>query len=207
LKTPKLYTDNLKNRIITKAMLEACLYSVNKRAKNCRDMESGYRHCRDYYNNEKRYRNRKNEYYDQKDILLTLAVPDCIHTEPKIKKTRTYDYDSDYSENQVIYQVVYEGDYYDHELHRVVHFVDVKIPTTAYYLFYDFGTHSYHTPIEESEVENYPNLQIKDIGKLVTHGEDISEPVSTQFVAKVIKLIDTHNYQYIITESIYKGDN
>lgn len=33
MKTPKRFTDNLKNRVITKEMLGVALYSVNKRAK------------------------------------------------------------------------------------------------------------------------------------------------------------------------------
>ena len=39
MKTPKEYTDNIKKGIITTSMLEAALYSVNKRAKNYRDAE------------------------------------------------------------------------------------------------------------------------------------------------------------------------
>lgn len=39
MRTPKEYTDNIKNGIITTSMLEAALYSVNKRAKNYRDAE------------------------------------------------------------------------------------------------------------------------------------------------------------------------
>ena len=39
MKTPKEYSDNLSNHIITKQMLVDCLYSVNKRAKNYRDKE------------------------------------------------------------------------------------------------------------------------------------------------------------------------
>lgn len=38
--TPKFYTDKINNKIITEEMLEQCLYSVNKRAKNHRDRAS-----------------------------------------------------------------------------------------------------------------------------------------------------------------------
>lgn len=37
MKTPKSFSDNLKKKIITEDMLGACIYSVNKRAKNFRD--------------------------------------------------------------------------------------------------------------------------------------------------------------------------
>ena len=43
MRTPKEYTDNLKKKTITESMLLDCLYSVNKRAKNYRDKERGYR--------------------------------------------------------------------------------------------------------------------------------------------------------------------
>lgn len=33
MRTPKEYTQNLKQKIITKQMLADCLYSVNKRAR------------------------------------------------------------------------------------------------------------------------------------------------------------------------------
>ena len=39
MRTPKEYADNIKKGIITTSMLEAALYSVNKRAKNYRDAE------------------------------------------------------------------------------------------------------------------------------------------------------------------------
>lgn len=37
METPRIYSRNIKKGIITRDMLEAALYSVNKRAKNCRD--------------------------------------------------------------------------------------------------------------------------------------------------------------------------
>ena len=42
MKTPKTFIENLKKRIITAEMLKNCLFSVNKRAKNCRDQERVY---------------------------------------------------------------------------------------------------------------------------------------------------------------------
>lgn len=58
MRTPKEYTENLKNNIITESMLLDCLYSANKRAKNYRDKAREYRA---YY--------RSNRYaYDNHDI-------------------------------------------------------------------------------------------------------------------------------------------
>ena len=65
MKTPKKYTENLKKCIITKQMLSDCLYSVNKRATNWRDMEREYRSSQyDYYGDEEKARARKEYYYD-----------------------------------------------------------------------------------------------------------------------------------------------
>ena len=55
MRTPAMYTKNLKNHVITIQMLLDCLFSVNKRAKNYRDQERKYRHMRyDYYDNEEK---------------------------------------------------------------------------------------------------------------------------------------------------------
>lgn len=46
MRTPKEYSENLKKGIISPSMLEAVLYSYNKRAKNWRDQEQKYRQIR-----------------------------------------------------------------------------------------------------------------------------------------------------------------
>lgn len=106
MRTPKEYTENLKRGIITEAMLQDCLFSVNKRAKNYRDKEREYRnryrsnyyYRHDIYNNEERYRTKKNEYYAQKDLLLTILSPVCIHKELiGYERKRIYDYEKEYS--------------------------------------------------------------------------------------------------------------
>lgn len=79
MKTPKEYNDNFKKGIITRDMLEACLYSVNKRAKNCRDKEleirDYYRFSRyayDKYHNEDKYRNQKKDIINKKKFFYQL---------------------------------------------------------------------------------------------------------------------------------------
>ena len=53
MRTPKEYTENMNKGLITEKMLCDCLFSVNKRAKNCRDNERKYRHYRyDKYDTE-----------------------------------------------------------------------------------------------------------------------------------------------------------
>lgn len=66
MKTPEEYTKNLKKGIITDEMLNQCLYSVNKRAKNYRDRKKGYYGDYQYYSMEKKKKNfikRKKNYY------------------------------------------------------------------------------------------------------------------------------------------------
>ena len=74
MKTPEAYRDHLKNGIITKDMLNDCLYSMNKRAKNYRDAArrsirpvSGF------------YKWREDKCYKSKVFMLSILKPDCIH--------------------------------------------------------------------------------------------------------------------------------
>ena len=76
MKTNKEYKDNLKNKIITSDMLYDSLFSLNKRAKNCRDQKNRYYRSEYYWD----YVNKMNAYYDQKDFLLkSLLKPTLIH--------------------------------------------------------------------------------------------------------------------------------
>lgn len=92
MKTPKEYSDNLSNHIITKQMLVDCLYSVNKRAKNYRDKEReqrAYSRCHRYVDNSAFIdgaRKKKREMYRMKDTLLTVLTPICIHKESIVMK-------------------------------------------------------------------------------------------------------------------------
>ena len=42
MRTPKRYTDLIKNKKITNQIIAECIYSVNKRAKNYRDKIKDY---------------------------------------------------------------------------------------------------------------------------------------------------------------------
>lgn len=201
MRTPKEYTQNLKNKIITKQMLADCLYSVNKRAKNCRDNERKYsRYRTDYYGNVDNYRQQKEDYYSQKDKMLTLLKPNCIHMATEYHKERVYDYEPEYYEIYESGNYLRGSGYYDKEMHEYVEFVVVNAPHTSYYLFYDLGTHSFHTPIENYDLKKYPDLQVVDIGELNTCGEEITELVSNQFVAKVMSLIRSGDFRLAFSE-------
>ena len=208
MRTPKEYTDNLKKKIITENMLLDCLYSVNKRAKNYRDKEREYRqyyrrnrYAYDKYGNIDRCQEMKEEYYSKKEKLLSILTPTCIHKEfIGFKRVRIYDYDPKYKKN--IKNFVWENCYYNYEEDREVWFGDVEDknqPKYHYYLFYNVnGTRTFHSPIEEKDVFKY-NLEVIKIDQLQTEGHDITDLVSNQFVNKVLILIETDDFQLILS--------
>ena len=121
MKTPKEYTKNLKNHIITEDMIGDCLYSVNKRAKNFRDKAYAYRHS--YYHGHSQ-REDMDRYYGYKDQLLSFFEPVCIHKQfAGYVRIRVYDYEDDYDE-QDDRNIVWENCYYDHDYDREVWFYD-----------------------------------------------------------------------------------
>ena len=73
-----------------------------------------------------------------------------------------------------------------------------------YFLFYEFGEHSFHIPMADFDsdlpyeyYENYAEehgLKIVPIWFLYTKGEKRRELISPRFVNKVIKLIKTGSY-------------
>lgn len=92
MRTPQEWAKNLENGTITEEMLDAALYSVNKRAKNCRDQKREYSHRYDKYHNAERYEEKESEYYSQKEKLLSALQPMCIHRETLgFEKIRHYD--------------------------------------------------------------------------------------------------------------------
>ena len=205
MKTPKEYTDNIAKGIITEQMLSDCLFSVNKRAKNCRDKVREYRqyyrdnrYAYDKYNTIERYNDQKEAYYEQKSILLSVLNPVEIHREfLGYERRRIYEYDKDYEENRN--KFVWENCYYDHKKDMEIWFGDVEDktkPKINYYFLYDVGGKTFHSPVSEQNLNEYGELEIKDIDQLKTKGIEIGELVSTQFVNKVISLIESGNYRY-----------
>lgn len=206
MKTPKEYTKSINQGILTKQILLDCLYSSNKRAKNYRDKEREYRnyyrnnrYAYDKYDNEEKMRNKKEEYYKQKGILLSVLNPICIHKEHiGYERIRIYDYEKEYKKN--IKNFVWKNCFWSYEYEREVYFGDIENkehPIYHYYLFYDVGAeHTFHTPIEETELSKYKDLKIVNIDRLNTYGHDIDSLISNQFVKKVINLIKTNNYEY-----------
>lgn len=198
MRTPKEYSDNLKQGIVTKEMLVDCLYSVNKRAKNARDKARELRkkmrnyYFFDRYNSVEQYEAKRDSYYQMKEILLSKFKPTCIHKELQgYERIRIYDYEGR-KYTKALKRAVWINSYFDHEYYRRVYFCDVEkknAPKYAYYLYYDLGDHSFHTPITPEQLSNYPDLKIVEIDTLQTIGRDVTDLVSMQFVKKVIAII------------------
>lgn len=118
MKTPKEYTKNLKNHIITEDMFCDCLYSVNKRAKNFRDKAQSYRY-NPYYRGDYQTED-MDRYYGYKDQFLSLLTPVCIHKQNVGYETRrVYDYEKDYRKMSNR-NIVWQNCYYDRNEDREV---------------------------------------------------------------------------------------
>lgn len=198
MKAPKEFNNNLKKGILTKEMLEACLLSVNKRAKNWRDREREYRQYReDYYDNCEKAREKKEYYYWKKEILLSILKPTCIHRELLgFDKIRYYADEPGYEEH--LDEYTYTGWWCDRERGCEIPYGEVEDknrPNYNYYFYYDFGgKHTFHTPINYEEIEKY-NLKTVDISHLNTYGMDIKDLISPVFVRKVTCMIQTGEYK------------
>lgn len=211
MKTPKRFSDNIAEHMITDEMLALCLYSVNKRAKNMRDKEVEWReHYRnqfyayDKYNTVGKYREKKEEYYGQKEILLSILEPICMHKELQgYKRRRIYDYEEDY--HKFCKKFVWENCFFDHEKQEEVWFGDIELkdqPKYRTYLFYEVYGYSFHSPIDDNKDKSkwLECLEVKEIKDFVTYGAEIKNLISPQFVKKVITLIQSKEY-------IFKVDN
>lgn len=221
MRTPKKWSDNLRNKIITDEMLEAALFSVNKRAKNYRDKKREYQHkyTNTFHDYSAPQAAKEEEMYQKKEELLSLLTPICVHEEFwGYERTRHYSYQSGFEKKLVTsaYRgvIVHDGsfirripndynaysDWYDDYGDReIVYFFDtenINQPKGRKYLYYVLGDHSYHTPLTAETEKQYANLPCVFIGKLNTAGEEIDDLVSLQFVQKLLNLIRSGDYRY-----------
>ena len=201
MRTPKKYNDLIKNKEITNKIIAECIYSVNKRAKNYRDKIKDYNQA-GFYNIENA-KEQKEKYYSMKDDLLLNFSPKLIHKKyDGEKRQRVYSYQKNYAKlyNEKINDIVWENSYYDYDRNKEVDFFDYSLGEKkySYFLYYEIGEYSFHTPITEERVEKNTQLEIKEIDEnFQTHGADIVDLLSTQFVQKVIDLLDSGDYTII----------
>lgn len=206
MRTPKRYTDLIKNKKITNQIIAECIYSVNKRAKNYRDKiedsnQAGFYKYKEI-NNEKA-KEQKERYYSMKEDLLLNFSPKLVHKQyVGEKRQRVYSYQKNYEKlyNEKRNDIVWENSYYDYNRNKEVDFFDYSLGEKKYlyFLYYEIGEYSFHTPITEERAEKNTELEIKEIDEnFQTHGADIVDLLSTQFVQKVIDLLDSGDYTII----------
>jgi len=201
--TPKIYKKNLQDGVITPAMLEDVLYSYNKRAKNWRNKERKYRekkrwnyYYHDKYQNEDRALEKKEMLYEKKSDILSLCSDYlvCIHKVSRTVKVRIEDCEEEfYSFKNEIQKyemgeksdVVYKNTYYDKDIEDYITFINVLTEVSEYYLYYKFTNHSFHSPIDIEDLDQYKHLDIVEIDSLTTYGENIKNILSLQFCDKV----------------------
>lgn len=206
MRTPRRYTDLIKNKKITNQIIAECIYSVNKRAKNYRDKIKDYKQGGFYKYKEDNIENakeQKEKYYSMKEDLLLNFSPKLIHKKYDGEKIqRVYSYQKNYEKlyNEKRNDIVWENSYYDYDTNKEVDFFDYKLGEKKYlyFLYYEIGEYSFHTPISEERAEKNTELEIKEIDEnFQTHGADIVDLLSTQFVQKVIDLLDSEDYTII----------
>ena len=206
MRTPKRYTDLIKNKKITNQIIAECIYSVNKRAKNYRDKIEDYKQAGFYRykeNNIENAKEQKEKYYSMKEDLLLNFSPKLIHKQyAGEKRQRVYSYQKNYEKlyNEKRNDIVWENSYYDYDRNKEVDFFDYSLGEKKYlyFLYFEIGEYSFHTPITEERAEKNTELEIKEIDEnFQTHGADIVDLLSTQFVQKVIDLLDSGDYTII----------
>ena len=202
MRTPKEYSDNLKNGLVTDEMLSNVLFSYSKRAKNYRDKIREYRHIQrtngywyDKYGTIPKLEERRDMLYGKKSDLLNLRPEHlvCIHKQDKHATERIYDYEKRYDKivRDRYDDIVWSNYYFDYEEYREVYFVDIPSPNKQYlyFLYYEYPLHTFHTPIEKSDIGSiksvHPGINIIEIDDLETYGDDINDLLSLQFCDKV----------------------
>lgn len=206
MRTPKNYTQLVNDKKITNEMIAECIYSVNKRAKNYRDKIRKYK--ADGYNlyTERNIENAEDEmekYYTMKEEMLTVFEPSLIHEQyVGEEKKRVFSTEEDYDKllQEKSNDILRKGSYYDDENSIEVEFFDYKLGRKKYlyFLFYEIGEYSFHFPISEQKAKKYTKLQIKEIDQdFKTHGANIEGLLSTQFVNKVLSLLQSGDYKIV----------
>ena len=206
MRTPQNYTQLVNDKKITNEMIAECIYSVNKRAKNHRDRIRKYKE--DRYNpyaarNIENAEDEMEKYYTMKEEMLTVFEPSLIHEQyVGEEKKRVFSTEEDYDKllQEKSNDILRKGSYYDDENSIEVEFFDYKLGRKKYlyFLFYEIGEYSFHLPISEQKAKKNTKLQIKEIDQdFKTHGANIEGLLSTQFVNKVLSLLQSGDYKIV----------
>lgn len=206
MKTPKLYNELINEKKITNEIIAECIYSVNKRAKNYRDKIKEYKNGRFHQHLESNIEKAKEEmrkYYQLKEEFLKVFTPILIHKQfIGEEKKRVYSYEKNYEKllKEKTNDIFWKNSYYDYEKDMEVEFFDYYLGTKKYlyFLYYEIGEYSFHSPISEEVAESNTELEIQKIDEnFKTHGSMIEGLLSMQFVKKVLALLQSEDYTIV----------
>lgn len=63
---------------------------------------------------------------------------------------------------------------------------------------YTLSNRTFRVPLEESEIKQYPDLEVVDVGRITpVYGDITADMLSVQFVEKILLLIKNRNYTLI----------
>ena len=142
------------------------------------------------------------KYYTMKEEMLTVFEPSLIHQQYVGEETkRVYSTEKDYDKllQEKSNDIIWKSGYRD-ENDIEVKFFDYKLGRKKYlyFLFYEIGEYSFHLPISEQKARKDTKLQIKEIDKdFKTQGANIEGLLSTQFVNKVLSLLQSGDYKIV----------
>lgn len=111
------------------------------------------------------------DFYNYKEEFLSYLEPICIHKQEVYYETYDYEMD-DYDEGT----------------------------KCLYFLYYDLGTHSFHTPIDSPKDFNLPVVDIDE--DFYTYGKNPSTLISMQFVNKVLHMLKHMNCKLVLLDRV-----
>lgn len=182
---------------------------MNKRAKNYRDKIKEYKNGRFHQHLESNIEKAEEEmgkYYQLKEELLKVFPPTLIHKQfIGEEKKRVYSYEKNYEEllKEKTNDIIWKNSYYDYDKDMEVEFFDYRLGTKKYlyFLYYEIGEYSFHSPITEKIAERNTGLEIQEIDEnFKTHGSKIEGLLSIQFVKKVLELLQSEDYTIVDEE-------
>lgn len=96
--------------------------------------------------------------------------------------------------------IIWKNSYYDYDKDMEVEFFDYRLGTKKYlyFLYYEIGEYSFHSPITEKITEGNTGLEIQEIDEnFKTHCSKIEGLLSIQFVKKVLELLQSEDYTIV----------
>ena len=195
MKTPKLYNELINEKKITNEIIAECIYSVNKRAKNYRDKIKEYKNGSFHQHLESNIEKAEEEmgkYYQLKEEFLKVFTPNLIHKQfIGEEKKRVFSYEKNYEKllKEKTNDIFLKNSYYDYDKDMGIEFFDYHLGTKKYlyFLYYEIGEYSFHSPVSEKIAESNTELEIQEIDEnFKTHGSKIEGLLSMQFVKKVL---------------------